>query len=225
MAERIADRLRKVMEDEIVTGLLAPGARLDEVSLATRFAVSRTPIREALNQLSTSGLIEMRPRRGAIVTPVTTEDLVEMFETMAEMEAVCGRLATRRMSDVERRDLLSAHAACRQAVETGDTELYYEQNVHFHRVIYTGCHNRFLANEVRQLRRRLRAYRRLQLRVRGRIAGSFGEHEAIVEAIVAGDEARAEEALRAHIMIQGERFNDLLMSVSALQKAGEQSVS
>ncbi|MGB7946476.1 MAG: GntR family transcriptional regulator, partial [Candidatus Binatia bacterium] len=81
MTERIADRLRKALEDEIVTGRLAPGARLDEVSLATRFAVSRTPIREALNQLSTSGLIQMRPRRGAIVNPVTTEDLVEMFET------------------------------------------------------------------------------------------------------------------------------------------------
>lgn len=221
MAERIADHLRKSLEDEIVTGQLAPGARLDEVSLAKRFAVSRTPIREALHQLSTSGLIELRPRRGAIVTPVTTEDLVEMFETMAEMEAACGRLATRRMSEEERRDLLLSHEACHQAAETGDTELYFELNVEFHRVIYKGTHNGFLANEVRHLRRRLQAYRRLQLRVRGRIAGSFAEHEEIVDAIMSGNEERAEGALRAHIMIQGERFNDLLMTVSALQRAGE----
>lgn len=221
MAGRLVDRLRNTLEDEIVTGRIAPGARLDEVSLATRFAVSRTPIREALNQLSTSGLIEMRPRRGAIVTPVTTEDLVEMFETMAEMEAVCGRLATRRMTEDERKGLLSAHEACRHAAETEDTHLYYEQNVQFHRAIYMGCHNRFLINEVRQLRRRLRAYRRLQLRVRGRIAVSYDEHQAIVDAIMAGDEARAEGALRAHVMIQGERFNDLLMTVNSLQNAGE----
>jgi len=221
MAERIADHLRKALEDEIVTGRLAPGTRLDEVSLATRFDVSRTPIREALHQLSTSGLIELRPRRGAIVTPVTTEDLVEMFETMAEMEAVCGRLAARRMTDDERRGLLDAHEACRLAAETEDIELYYERNVDFHRVIYTGSQNGFLANEVRQLRRRLQAYRRLQLRVRGRMSSSFAEHEAIVEAIMAGDEVRAEEALRAHIMIQGERFNDLLMSVNSLKKSGE----
>ncbi len=221
MAERIADRLRKLLEDEIVTGSLAPGTRLDEVSLATRFAVSRTPIREALNQLSTSGLIELRPRRGAIVTSVTTEDLVEMFETMGEMEAVCGRLAARRMSEDERQGLLRAHEACRLAAETEDLELYYERNVDFHRAIYMGSHNRFLANEVRQLRRRLRAYRRLQLRVRGRISSSFAEHEGIVDAIVTGDEARAEEALRAHVMIQGERFNDLLMSVNSLRTAGE----
>ncbi len=221
MEERIADRLRKALEDEIVTGRLAPGARLDEMSLATRFAVSRTPIREALNQLSASGLIELRPRRGAIVTPVTTEDLVEMFETMAEMEAVCGRLATRRMSEGERAGLLAAHQACGEAAETGDLELYYERNVQFHRAICSGSHNRFLANEVRQLRRRLRAYRRLQLRVRGRIAGSLAEHQAIVDAIVAGNEDGAEDALRAHIMIQGERFNDLLMTVGSLRKAGE----
>lgn len=221
MLGRTADRLRKALEDEIVTGRLAPGTRLDEVSLANRFAVSRTPIREALNQLSTSGLIEMRPRRGAIVTPVTTEDLVEMFETMAEMEAVCGRLATRRMSEDERRDLVAVHEACRGAAESGDMELYYEHNVRFHRAIYIGSHNRFLASEVRRLRRRLRAYRRLQLRVRGRVAGSFGEHETVVEAILAGDEKRAEDALRAHVMIQGERFNDLLMNLSAMRQAGE----
>ena len=221
MAGRLVDRLRISLEDEIVTGRLAPGDRLDEVSLATRFAVSRTPIREALNQLSTSGLVEIRPRRGAIVTPVTTEDLVEMFETMAEMEAVCGRLATRRMTEEERDGLLAAHEACRHAAKTEDADLYYEQNVLFHRAIYTGSHNRFLANEVRQIRRRLQAYRRLQLRVRGRIASSFAEHESIVEAIMAGDESKADEALRAHIMIQGERFNDLLMSVNSLKKAGE----
>jgi len=221
MAERIVDQLRKALEDEIVTGRLAPGTRLDEVSLAKRFEVSRTPIREALHQLSTSGLIEIRPRRGAIVTEVTTETLVEMFETMAEMEAICGRLATRRMSDDERRDLLNAHEACRLPAETEDVDVYYEKNVLFHRTIYLGSHNRFLANEVRQLRRRLQAYRRLQLRVRGRIGSSFAEHETIVEAIMAGDEERAAESLRAHIMIQGERFNDLLMSLSFLRSAGD----
>jgi DNA-binding GntR family transcriptional regulator len=221
MTELIADRLRKALEDEIVTGRFAPGARLDEVSLATRFAVSRTPIREALNQLSTSGLIQMRPRRGAIVNPVTTEDLVEMFETMAEMEAVCGRLATRRMTERERQSLLDALEACRRAAATEDVDFYYEENVVFHRAIYMGSHNRYLANEVRQLRRRLQAYRRLQLRVRGRIANSFAEHEAIVDAIMVGDEEMAEEKLRSHVMIQGERFNDLLMTLSTLRQAGE----
>ena len=221
MNERLADRLRKALEDEIVTGRLAPGTRLDEASLAKRFAVSRTPIREALSQLSASGIIDVRPRRGAIVTPVTAKTLVEMFEMMAEMEGVCGRLAARRMTSEERKKLIASHEACREAAEGAELEAYYELNVRFHRVIYLGAHNRCLAEEVRRLRRRLQPFRRLQLRVPGRIANSFAEHQGIVNAIVAGNQADAEERLRAHVMIQGERFSDLLMSLStggALEK-------
>ncbi|MCW5700467.1 MAG: GntR family transcriptional regulator [Rhodospirillales bacterium] len=219
MAERIVDQLRKALEDEIVTGRLPQGSRLDEVALATRFSVSRTPIREALHQLSSSGLVELKPRRGAFVTSVTMETLVEMFETMAEMEAVCGRLATRRMHEDERKALLEAHDACCQAAATEDVDLYYDMNVAFHRTIYMGSHNRFLADEARRLRRRLQAYRRLQLRVRGRVSASAEEHGLIVEAILAGDEKGAETALRAHVMIQGERFGDLLMTLDTIRQS------
>lgn len=220
MTLRMVDRLRTALEDEILTGRLAPGTRLDEVALATRFQVSRTPIREALHQLSTSGLIEMRPRRGAIVAPMTAESLIEMFETMAELEAVCGRLASRRMTEDERGSLRVAHERCAPAAEAGDPDAYYRENERFHEVIYAGCHNRFLGEEVRRLRRRLQAYRRLQLRVRNRISASYAEHQMIVEAILAGDDRRTEEALRSHVMIQGERFNDLLTGLATLRRAG-----
>ncbi|MCP5364053.1 MAG: GntR family transcriptional regulator [Hyphomicrobiales bacterium] len=220
MTKRIADRLCSVLEEEIVTGVMAPGARLDELSLSERFKVSRTPIREALHQLSTSGLIELRPRRGAIVARIGTETLLEMFETMAEIEAACGRLAARRMTDGERRAFVVLHEACGSAAEQGDPDAYYETNAAFHEAIYRGCHNAFLANEARRLRRRLQAYRRLQLRARGRVASSFTEHREIVEAILAADEKTAETALRAHITVQGERFGDLLASLNALRYTG-----
>ena len=118
--DRHATRLRAQLEEEIVTGKLPPGTRLDEVSLANRFGVSRTPIREALFELSSTGLIETRPRRGAVVANVGPGRLVEMFEVMAELESMCGRLATRRMSDAERNALEEAHLACERAAETGD---------------------------------------------------------------------------------------------------------
>jgi DNA-binding GntR family transcriptional regulator len=66
----------------------------------------------------------------------------------------------------------------------------------------------------------LQAYRRLQLRVRNRISASYAEHQMIVEAILAGDDRRTEEALRSHVMIQGERFNDLLTGLATLRRAG-----
>ncbi len=88
-----AQRLRQTIEDEIVDGALRPGDRLDECQLAARFGVSRTPIREALLQLAVTGLIEVKPRRGAVVSIPEPARLIEMFETMAELEAACGRLA------------------------------------------------------------------------------------------------------------------------------------
>lgn len=215
MTQRRADALREIVEEEIATGRLAPGTRLDEVKLAARFAVSRTPIREALQQLAASGLVELKPRRGAFVTPVGLDQLVQMFETMAEFEASCARLAARRMSEQERQLLCDAHAACGAAARDNTPDTYYHRNIDFHEVIYRGCHNGFLADEVRRLRRRLQAYRRLQLRVRHRMANSLAEHSHIVEALLAGDEATAAEAVRAHVMVQGERFNDLMAELAA----------
>lgn len=90
-------RLKAQIEEEIATGALRPGERLDESSLATRFGVSRTPIREALQQLSIAGLIEHRRHRGAVVSAADPKKLLEMFELMAEFESICARLAARRM--------------------------------------------------------------------------------------------------------------------------------
>ncbi len=217
MLKRRGDDIREILENEIVTGEITPGARLDEVKLAERFGVSRTPIREVLNQLSTSGLVELRPRRGAFVAHLSLEKLVEMFETMAEMEAVCGRLAARRMTDEERDHLRRVHESCGRAARSGDPDAYYAENAEFHEVIYEGCHNRFLTDEVRRLRRRLQAYRRLQLRVRDRIKTSYAEHTEIVDGILSGDDRRTEEALRKHIMVQGERFTELIAGLESIR--------
>ena len=211
------DDIREVLENEIVAGEIMPGTHLDEATLAQRFAVSRTPVREVLNRLASSGLVELRPRRGAFVARLSLEKLVEMFETMAEMEAVCGRLAARRMSEQEHQALLKSHEACRRAVTAGIPDAYYAENTKFHEVIYDGCHNAFLTGEVRRIRRRLHAYRRLQLRVRNRMQSSFDEHDEIVAAILAGDGQRAEDALRDHVTVQGERFHQLVTGLESLK--------
>ncbi len=107
-----AGELRDVLEEEIATGRITPGTRLDEMELSHRFNVSRTPIREALMQLASVGIVEARPRRGAIIPQLTPQRMTGMFEVMAELEAMCGRLAARRMSAAEHQVLLAAHQAC-----------------------------------------------------------------------------------------------------------------
>ena len=209
-----AQQLRDALEQDILLGVYEPGTRLDEVSLAARFGVSRTPVREALAQLSSAGLIEMRPRRGAFVRTVGIRELVEMFEVMAELEALCARLAARRMSARQKNRLVQAHRSCAQALEAGDADAYYYENEVFHGRIYAGCGNTFLIGQTEQLRNRLKPFRRLQLRVPQRMAASFREHENMVEALMAGDELRVGELVKAHILIQGERFNDLLAGLA-----------
>src|SRR4051812_6048808 len=98
--------LRAKIEEEVALGILPPGTRLDESELAARFGVSRTPIREALIQLTSIGILEMKPRRGAVVPNLSPRKLVEMFEVMAELEALCGSLAARRMSEADHAALL-----------------------------------------------------------------------------------------------------------------------
>ena len=207
---RRADALRDRLEQDIVTGALRPGERLDEQSLADRFGVSRTPIREALMQLASAGLVELQARRGAFVASLSLREVIERFEVMAALEGACGALAARRITEAERLELLEAHKACAQQAPGGDADSYYYLNERFHHVIYEACHNTYLAEQARQLHDRLKPFRRLQLRARSRVATSLTEHQAIVDAILASDSSRAEQLLRDHILIQGERLTDFI---------------
>jgi DNA-binding GntR family transcriptional regulator len=212
--------LREAIETKIATGALPPGTRLDESELSRQFGVSRTPLREALIQLASMGIVSIRPRRGAVVADVTPQRLLEMFEVMAELEAMCARLAARRMHAADQQELLAAHRACETACLAADPDDYYHKNERFHHAIYRASQSGFLAEQAIALQRRLRPYRRLQLRVRNRMSASFNEHTQIIEALLRGDPDDAAEALRQHILVQGERFADLLASLASL-RAGQ----
>lgn len=216
-----AQRLRDALEDDIVNGRLRPGDRLDPEQLSERFGVSRTPVREAIQQLSASGLVRVAPKRGTFVTEIGLPQLIEMFEVMAELEGMCGRLAAGRIDADAAESLRAALARCREAAGRGDSDDYYYENEHFHHCIYDATGNAFLAAEARRLQARLMPYRRLQLRVRRRVRRSVEEHEAIVEAILDGDAARAERRLNEHVLVQGERFTDLVASVHASTAASD----
>lgn len=212
-----AAKVREELENAIAWGEFAPGSRLDETALAARFGVSRTPIREALQQLAAAGLIEIRPRRGATVAVASPERLYEMFEVMAELEAMSARLAARRFSAEGLAALKAAQVQCCE--NRDDPDAYYAANETFHQTIYRLSGNGFLASEAASLQKRLRPYRRLQLRVRNRVQTSFSEHEAIISHLEAGDGEAAARAMRDHIRVQGERFSDLVASLAQLNAA------
>ena len=202
----LTDKLAADVADAVLSGALAPGTRLDEHGLAERYGVSRTPVREALRQLAASGLIEMRPRRGAVVAAVTGAQLDDLFVAMGEMEATCARLSAIGMTPVERRRLQVRHEAMAELAVQGDPEAYATANTDFHSAIYAGAHNAPLAEFTASLRRRLLPFRRAQFRLPGRLARSQAEHEAVVRAILSGDATAAHAAMLHHVSLVEDAF-------------------
>lgn len=213
MEMRRADQIADTLEQLVFSGEFQDGERLDEVKLAEQFHVSRTPIREALQVLVTSGMAEQIPRRGVFIRQPGPVELMEMFETMAELEAVCGRLAAMRMSDQELDSLAGANDRCQQAIQDADHDRYYAENETFHQIIYRGAANSFLEKQALQLQNRLRAYRRMQLRFRGRLKQSMSEHSEILRCLKDGDAENAARVLREHVAVQGEKFHQLMASL------------
>jgi DNA-binding GntR family transcriptional regulator len=194
-----AEKLAGEIADAILSGVFAPGFRLDEQFLAQRYKVSRTPVREALRQLATTGLIDIRPRRSAIVAQVTQAELEGLFVAMGEMEATCARLAAMSMTPVERRRLQSLHDSMADLMRHGETEAYAAANQSFHLLIYAGAHNPVLGEFTATLRRRLAPFRRAQFRNAGRLPRSHAEHDAVVRAILSGDATSAHAAMVHHV--------------------------
>jgi DNA-binding GntR family transcriptional regulator len=195
---RRADLVRDTLADDIIAGRLRAGTRLDETSLAKRFAVSRTPVREALRELAASGLAESRAHVGAVVTPMTEARFHDIFEAVAELEAVCARLSALKMSAPERYRLEELHRQCGRLVQSGDTELYHAANADFHAAIRQGGQNAVLREIVGTLRGRFAPLSRSQFRSAGRLAASYAEHDQVVRAILRGDGEQAFQTMRRH---------------------------
>ncbi len=213
MGQKRADIIADKLEGLILDGTFEDGERLDENQLANRFSVSRTPIREALHRLAQSKLVEQKPRRGMFVRQPGPVELIEMFEVMAELEAVCVRLCATRISDDALNELKKTNDLCKAAVEAKDADGYYRHNERFHALLYRQSGNGFLEQECLRLQRRLQPFRRLQLRWRGRLGQSMAEHEAIVAALDEGKGEVAARTMRSHVTVQGEKFHHLMASL------------
>ena len=197
---KTVDEIVEQLADAIVAGLFKPGERLDEIGLATRFSVSRTPIREALGQLAAMGLVSRRPNRGAVVAQFSPEHLVNLIEVMAELEGTCARLAAERMSGLERQRLETEHLRAAQMVRLDQRDLYAAHDTLFHARVQAGAGNPRLSEMAALSRSRLTPFRADLFADPNRLARSYEEHEMIVTAILRADGDTAEKLMREHIL-------------------------
>jgi len=205
-----AEEIRLAIETDIFQGRLRPGTRLDEESLAARFGLSRTPVREAILQLVHCGLVEKKPRQGAVVAPIDLHRMVQMFEVMGEVEGLCARYAARRMSMEEKERLAALHRQACDIAAARDIDAYYASNLAFHDALQSGSHNEILREIAHGLFARLAPYRRYQLSHPGRIEVSLAEHAEIVAAIEASDLDRAQAAMHKHAALQADVFAEFV---------------
>jgi DNA-binding GntR family transcriptional regulator len=201
----VAHRLRS----RIFEGELPAGAFIDEAALCTGWAISRTPLREALKVLAAEGLVRHEPRRGSFVSEVTEQDLDEIFPVIALLEGRCAFEATRKATSADIAALdalhesLQAHAAARRITD------YYAANYSIHEAIITLADNRWLAQVIADLRKILKLARLQQLHAPGRLEQSLSEHMAVFDAIRAGDADGADAAMRQHLVRQRDALREL----------------
>jgi DNA-binding GntR family transcriptional regulator len=199
MYQEAAERLRGL----IYRGELAPGAWIDERTLAERFRISRTPLREALKVLHAEGLVRLTPRRGAFVAgELTPQDLDELFPVIALLEGLCAREAVGKATDADVRHLELLHDRLERHAAAGDVEGYDEGDWAFHAAVQEVAANRWLSRMVSELRGLLRLLRGRPLRVPVRLQQSLAEHRRLQRAVRRRDAEEAERIMRTHLLSQ-----------------------
>ncbi|MGB3833608.1 MAG: GntR family transcriptional regulator [Mesorhizobium sp.] len=197
---------RQMIEEGILSGAYDAGEKLNEVTLASRIGVSRGTIREALRSLASMGVIEIIPNRGAFVRKLKLADVLESYDVRAQLFAYAASTVTNRLTPQMTKRLKSSVAAMYEAIEKEDAHAYHEENLRFHDLMFELSNNRKASEIYHALVREISIYRANMIFNRNVMLNSYREHEAIVDAIVAGDEEAASRLAREHIMGGKTRF-------------------
>ncbi len=196
-----ADRTFILLRNDIVEGAILAGSKLSETELSLRYSVSRAVIREALNRLESSHLIERKANVGARVVALTPEGLIELYQVRESLEGMASRLAALNMTDGEINDLKLLLKNHYQTVQTSEAYYQEEGNVDFHyRIILGSKNNHLIAILLDGIYHLIRMYR-VQFGMSGpRVITAFEEHKQIVQAITNRDPELAEILMRRHIL-------------------------
>ena len=193
--EEVADQLRV----RIFAHDLAPGAWIDEQSLAKEFGISRTPLREAIKVLAAEGLITMKLRRGAYVTEVNRGDLEQIFTILSLLEGEAAKEAASKAKEKDLNDLDDMHLRLEKAAADRNLDQFFEINVRFHERIIAIANNPWMTSVIADLRKVLKLQRKDSLSRSGRLQSSLSEHREILKALLERDPIAAEQAMRTHL--------------------------
>lgn len=196
----LKDKAYAAIKSAILSLQLEPGMALVESELAEQLGLSKTPVRDALQELEREGFVTRVFFKGTYVTDVTTKDLVEVFQIRAVLEGMAARLAAPLLSSQELDDLAQNLAASEVALAEGSLQFCSERGMRLHEAIIGKADNQRLALIIHNLDDHVQRFRAVSDRVIGRLTKSVVEHRRVLEALCTRDPEMAEYAMRHHLL-------------------------
>lgn len=217
------EEIESELEKAILDGEFEPGKRINENALAARLGVSRAPVREACRRLERAGLIRIIPNQGAVVTSLSLQEVVQLFDVRAALGRLAGEEAAASMDDAHLKSLRGLMAEMDRAALERDANRYTGLNLDFHACLYEATGNARLAALDLSIGKEMRSYRHHSLAYGGGLAVSNQEHRAILAAIERGDCEQAGLLLFQHIRNGRDRFLRAMSATGRLALEGEPS--
>lgn len=197
LAEQVYQHLRR----EILSNAYPPNAALPEKALATQLNVSRMPVREALHRLAAEGLVTVRPRQGAYVSSLSPQQFLDAYRVREALEELAIKLALPNLTAIDIEELAELQAEMRVHAASHDTDAFFAANRAFHGLFVERSRNDYLKGIYYPLIDQMRWHISSSLGLRGGLDRSIEEHQAILDAVRAGDAEEAARLLRDHIHV------------------------
>ncbi|MDO4473281.1 MAG: GntR family transcriptional regulator [Eubacteriales bacterium] len=210
----LRDVVFNTLRQAILRGELKPGERLMEIQLANKLGVSRTPIREAIRKLELEGLVLMIPRRGAEVAEIKEKSLKDVLEVREALEELSVQLACEHITEEQIVEMKAAAEEFRRSLRSKDITKIAQADVHFHDVINAATDNQKLVQLLNNLREQMYRFRVEYLKNVSVYTNVLDEHEALMEAIINKDKAKATEIISIHIANQSREVTGVIRTKS-----------
>jgi DNA-binding GntR family transcriptional regulator len=205
----LSQRAHAYLREEILSNRLPPGTELQELALSQRLGVSRGPIREALGRLAAEGLVTVRPRRGAVVHSLSSEDFLQAYQVREALEELAARLAVPRLTAQELDELQGLTDTMAICAASDRVTEFFEANAVFHERLVDASGNAKLQEIYRRLAGQMHRYWRRSLVLRGDLRRSVSEHRAILDAARVGDAETAARLIADHIRVPQMRMQSM----------------
>lgn len=198
---KISEEIAQTLRDEIIAGVYKPRERLIEEELSEKFFVSRTPIREALKQLESAGLVQIEPYKGAFISDIDLEEIRNIYDLRSVLEAFVVGLAVEHITADIISQLRNALIRMENCIEANDAVGFAAEDERFHALIFVRCPNKVAVRFVQQLLDLTASFRRLTWRTVTGMKNSMKGHQKIFDAITAGDAEAASMYAARHIRL------------------------